>query len=1041
MKKKIGLILMVLCVQAAQAQSVGVAYISPNNDGVQDSLVVPIKITDKRYIAEWTLVIRNEDGNTARTISNKETRPQKMGFVAFWKAVFSPKKGVNVPQTITWDGTLDSGETAPDGTYFYYVEAADDNGNRSKSKELQVIVDNTPPEIELVQPPETDKFFGEGVKATLRINQSGSEEDLWTAAFFDTAGGKARTIAFRNSAPQDLQWDGKNDNGAPVADGVYSYSIEATDRAGNSSPAVRISNIIYSGEKPVVGITISGSRYFSPQTASPLKTITLAPNIPAPKTGNSLVNWKISVRNEAGKIFMTYSGTGTVPAEIIFDGIDENKNLMPEGQYQAVVAAGYLNGYQTAPAFSPAFTLKRTPPSAELRVENDIFSPDGDEVLDTVVVAQNFSFESAPWKGEIVRYDGTVVKTIELGTTPSKTAVWNGLDDAGNLCSDDTYLYRVSCVDLAGNSTEVTSVGFKLDTSKTEIILAASPAYFSPNGDRVQDAVMVTPSVKSQASVISYDMVIKDESGAVVRSFNGRALPTSFVWDGKNDAGGVCPDGSYTAVLDAVSANGAKTVATAPRFILDTKPPEASVSAAWTLFSPDGDSLKDTVPFAIKTSKERRWTGVITAVSGAGGNNASGNVVRSYTWFDTDAPSFEWDGTDESGNIAPDGAYQFTLSAQDEAGNQVSVSLENIVADARPARAWVTAEHDVIAPNGRTKSQNFTLNASLKQGVESWTFTVAGDRGAVFTRTGTGDTVPETIAWDGTAGDNGAIAEGSFTGSLSLVYKKGNRVAASAAPFICTGLPPVVAVKISPEYFSPDNDGVDDDLDINLSARSLLPFASWSFTVFDPQSLKPFWTTGGSSKITEKLVWQGKGVNGELAQSAVDYPYTFTVTDVQGQSASVDGIIPVDILVIRDGNVLRIRIPSIIFRANKADFVGKDVDPKDGLSQVDIDRNNTVLRRTAFVLNKFKDYTITIEGHANSISGAEWEETSTASGNIPLVPLSKDRAEYVKAALVKLGVNASRLSTIGIGGRRPVASRADIDNRWKNRRVEFILHK
>ncbi|MDR0707784.1 MAG: OmpA family protein [Treponema sp.] len=1037
MKKKFGFILMILCVHAAQAQSAGVTYISPNHDGVQDALVVPLKITDKRYIAEWTLVIRNEDGSVARTISNKETRPQKMGFVAFWKAVFSPKKGVNVPQTITWDGTLDSGEIAPDGMYFYYAEASDDNGNRSKSKELQVIVDNTPPEIELVQPPETDKFFGEGMKATLHINQSGSEEDLWTAVFFDTAGGKVNAVTFRNSAPQALQWDGKNDEGAPVADGVYSYSIEATDRAGNTSPVARISNIIYSGEKPVVGITISGSRYFSPQTASPQKTVTLTPNIPAPKTGNSLVNWKISIRNDAGRIFMTYSGTGTVPSQIVFDGVDENKNLMPEGQYQAVVAAGYLNGYQTAPAFSPAFTLKRTPPSADLRVENDIFSPDGDEVLDAVVVAQNFSFESASWKGEIVRSDGTVVRTIELGTAPAKTAVWNGMDDNGNLCPDDTYFYRVSCVDLASNSTEVTSAGFTLDTSKTEIVLAASPAYFSPNGDRVQDVVTVTPSVKSQANIVSYDLVIKDESGAVVRSFNGGALPAAFVWDGKNDAGGVCPDGSYTAALDTVAANGAKTVAAAPRFILDTTPPEASISAAWTLFSPDGDSQKDTVPFTIKTSKERRWTGVITAASGDAGGD---NVARRYTWFDSDVPSFEWDGADESGNIAPDGAYQFTLSAQDEAGNQVSVSLENIVADARPVRVWITAEHDAIAPKGNTKSQNFTLSASLKQDVESWTFTVSGDRGAALVRTGVGDTLPETITWDGTTSDK-SIAEGSFTGSLSLVYKKGNRATATTAPFICTGLPPDVAVKTSPEYFSPDNDGIDDDLDISLSARSLLPFASWSFTVFDPQSLKPFWTMGGSSKITEKLVWQGKGVNGELVQSAVDYPYTFAVTDVQGQSASVDGIIPVDILVIRDGDLLRIQIPSIIFRANKADFVGKDVDPKDGLSQTDIDRNNAVLRRTASVLNKFKDYTVTIEGHANSISGAEWEETSTANGNIPLVPLSKDRAEYVKAALVKLGVGASRLSTTGIGGRRPVASRTDSDNRWKNRRVEFILHK
>ena len=33
------------------------------------------------------------------------------------------------------------------------------------------------------------------------------------------------------------------------------------------------------------------------------------------------------------------------------------------------------------------------------------------------------------------------------------------------------------------------------------------------------------------------------------------------------------------------------------------------------------------------------------------------------------------------------------------------------------------------------------------------------------------------------------------------------------------------------------------------------------------------------------------------------------------------------------------------------------------------------------------------------------------------------------------------LSTVGMGGRKPVVSRADKPNWWKNRRVEFILDK
>ena len=61
--------------------------------------------------------------------------------------------------------------------------------------------------------------------------------------------------------------------------------------------------------------------------------------------------------------------------------------------------------------------------------------------------------------------------------------------------------------------------------------------------------------------------------------------------------------------------------------------------------------------------------------------------------------------------------------------------------------------------------------------------------------------------------------------------------------------------------------------------------------------------------------------------------------------------------------------------------------------------------------------------------------------NIPLVPLSEARADTVKQMLVEYGVDESRLSTVGMGGRQPVVPREDRDNWWKNRRVEFILNK
>jgi outer membrane protein OmpA-like peptidoglycan-associated protein len=55
--------------------------------------------------------------------------------------------------------------------------------------------------------------------------------------------------------------------------------------------------------------------------------------------------------------------------------------------------------------------------------------------------------------------------------------------------------------------------------------------------------------------------------------------------------------------------------------------------------------------------------------------------------------------------------------------------------------------------------------------------------------------------------------------------------------------------------------------------------------------------------------------------------------------------------------------------------------------------------------------------------------------------LSEQRAQAVVGILVQNGVSRSRLSAIGRGGTRALVNYQDQDNRWKNRRVEFILNK
>jgi outer membrane protein OmpA-like peptidoglycan-associated protein len=81
----------------------------------------------------------------------------------------------------------------------------------------------------------------------------------------------------------------------------------------------------------------------------------------------------------------------------------------------------------------------------------------------------------------------------------------------------------------------------------------------------------------------------------------------------------------------------------------------------------------------------------------------------------------------------------------------------------------------------------------------------------------------------------------------------------------------------------------------------------------------------------------------------------------------------------------------------------------------------------AKILNEqFAQLKVEIDGHTDNTGKAEANKT-----------LSQKRADAVKAYLVKKGVAADRLSTVGFGQEQPIADNATADGKAKNRRVEF----
>jgi flagellar hook assembly protein FlgD/outer membrane protein OmpA-like peptidoglycan-associated protein len=992
-----------------------IEYISPNNDGTQDALVVPITITDERFVVRWRFEVADANGTVVRTIANKDERPENAGFQSFVDRVTAVSAGVAIPPEIRWDGTSDDGSLVDDGEYRFSVSALDDNGNSSVSALFPVVVDATAPEVAVAQPASDERIFSpndDGNKDVITIAQTGSSEDEWLATVTNASGAVVRSYTWRSAAPLDLVWDGRNDDGRVVADGLYRYQIRATDRGGNRA-AASLANIIVNTESTPVSVSISTGR-FSPNGDGALDTVTITPEVP---NTVGIVEWSLVVRTAAGETVRAHTFREEPPEAVVFDGRDEDGEVIPEGQYFAELEVAYRNGNHPS-AQSAVFEVDVTPPLADARIDRDLFSPNNDGNLDTITIFNEASREER-WYGRITNSDGVAVRTFTWLDVPEQRVVWGGRQDDGRLSVDGRYFYTLESTDGAGNRGATTPIPFVIDTSDADVAVRAEFEAFSPNADGVRDLQRFFPRVERELQVASYVLSVESETGEVVRSFEGRGeISGSVTWDGTRSNGRHVADGRYRGVVNVTFSNGVLTDAQTALFEVDTVPPTIELTSEYLLFSPDGDGNRDVLRIEQSSSDEEQWSGRI--------RSSSGETVKELIWTGT-TRSIEWAGTDEAGNAVADGSYQYSVTSSDRAGNEATGVLSGIVVDTRIPRLFVTASADGISPNDDDirDSMSFELYTSMLDGASGWTLTIRSTDGLVVREfDGASLEASRTIDWDGRDG-RGNVREGVFVGEYVVEYEKGNRATARSGEVRVDISPPAASVELTPLPFSPDNDGVDDDLAIRLSIEDESEIQGWRFEILD-RNRRFFNEFSGRGMPASEIIWDGRASDGELVISAEDYPYVLTVGDELGNITTAEGLIPVDILVIRVGDRLLVQISNITFAPNSPSLV---LDPNDERGA----KNLAILERLAVIFEKYDSYNIRIEGHAVNVSGTEREEREE------LQPLSLARAQAVMDAMVEAGISARRISVVGRGGIEPVVPHTDLENRWKNRRVEFVL--
>ncbi|NIM03010.1 PorV/PorQ family protein [bacterium] len=337
------------------------------------------------------------------------------------------------------------------------------------------------------------------------------------------------------------------------------------------------------------------------------------------------------------------------------------------------------------------------------------------------------------------------------------------------------------------------------------------------------------------------------------------------------------------------------------------------------------------------------------------------------------------------------------------------------------------ADPGVFSPNndGTHDISDLVIAGENLEKVEKWKFQIKDKDGAIILRK-SGEILPISIPWDGTDQEGKLVPDGLYT--CQIETKEWGRLPARSewTPTLIDNTPPTAEIIITTGTFSPNGDGIDDTVTLQLEAEDANEIMNWRLEIYNKQG-KVAKTFKGEEPLPQSIVWDGKDDYYKATVPAGEYRVKLVVYDIAGNNGSSSfKKLKVDIPLPKLGEGIKVeeeeRGLKITFSVKVLFGIGKSILRKDGYATVE----QAIRVLQAYPLNK-----VSIEGHTDSVG-------STANNQ----KLSEKRAKAVYDYLVEVGkIDASRLSVRGWGEDRPIASNRTVRGRDLNRRVEIIVLK
>jgi len=778
-------------------------YVSPNGDGVKDSVEISFVLTKPAGVMAG---IYDSKAQPVRTLLNGES------------------KGAG-KSSVVWDGRTNGGNVAPDGIYTYQVSGVL-AGYTSPPMTGNIYLDTTPPEMHISASPKAISPNGDGVSDRMTLSTeimdqlSSTVKEVKLNIYQKKSDGEYQLISLlmdKPSSPVPYSevsiWEGSF--GPYVVEGCYRLELRATDLAGNT--AALNDEVFVDFQPPRIEAVNVSNPYFSPNGDGRKDNTEISFNLYDTYARKMYVT--VLVEDRDGKEAATIARRVELsPGEqkFIWDG--RGNGPIADGQYfikiYAEDEAGNLG--RSGPAVVVVDTV---PPTIEsVAVNPNPFTPNNDGVKDWTLFSYSLS-EPCYTELKIFRNDGTTLfRDYRQYNIINGSYKWDGSGFHGEILGEE-HPYYLYAEDRAGNVTTSDSQIIVVDHAPSLVPFAfAEPDPFSPVNPKNNFT-----DIKYYLSRdgLSVEVAVIGRDARVVKRLLNNEVQTkgdhSVRWYGDFDSGYDGPraskdstkvaDGSWEFKVVASASDEPKPADTSNTVLVDNVPPMISIARVET----DLVSRCATVKYSIPEKAS-----VEVAVFD-GGNNLLAEIENGAV-KDPGAYATTW----RAAAGINDWAY-FKISAVDKALNQAEKKTElfSVVPTGNFQITDQAASPNPFTPNGDGHSDLTRIFYRISGGAPDYrvSINILNSIGATIKRLAEDEIQSPgsySLYWDGKTDGNQLAGDGYYDYQIIAEDKLGTKIEGRGT-ILAVSTRPAVDLSTNFPIFSPNGDNSKDTVTFNYS--------------------------------------------------------------------------------------------------------------------------------------------------------------------------------------------------------------------------------